>query len=170
LLYVAGSSGGGELSLLPLAGDRKPVTLLSGAQAGPGQLSPDDRWVAYFSTETGGREVYVRPFPSGGGRWTVSTDGGTEPRWRGNGKEIFYVNRQQQIVAAEVTAVADAFQVGERRPLFTIQRSGVRYSYDVSPDGQRFLVNTRIDNQTPQSVLTVIVNWPGTLRQRAAVK
>ena len=170
LLYVSGTSGGGELSLLPLAGDRKPVTLLSGARAGPGQLSPDDRWVAYFSSETGGREVYVRPFPSAGGQWAVSTDGGTDPRWRSDGKEIFYVSRQQQIVAVEVTAMADALQVGERRPLFTIQRSGVRYSYDVSPDGQRFLVNTRIDDQTPQSVLKVIVNWPGTLKQRAAAK
>jgi hypothetical protein len=69
-----------------------------------------------------------------------------------------------------VTAVSDAFQVDEVRTLFTVQRSGTRYSYDVSPDGQHFLVNTRIDNQTPQSLLTVVVNWPGTLRQRAAVK
>jgi Tol biopolymer transport system component len=164
LLYVSGLAGAAELSLLSLTGDRKPVTLLSGGQAGPGQLSPDDRWVAYFSAESGRRDVYVRPFPSGGGKWIVSTDGGSEPRWRSDGKEIFYVNRQAQIVAAEVTTVADAFQVGEVRPLFTVQRTGVRYSYDVSPDGRRFLVNTRIDSQTAQSVLTVIVNWPGTLK------
>jgi eukaryotic-like serine/threonine-protein kinase len=165
LLFVGGTQGAAVLSVLPLSGERKPVTYLTGREAGPGQLSPDNRWIAHFSGESGRTEVYVTPYPNRGGKWRVSTDGGTQPRWRSDGKEIFYVNRESKIVAAEVTAQGDGFQVEAVRPLFGIRGGGARYAYDVSPDGQRFLVNKRIEDHSPSSPLTVVVNWPAALRR-----
>jgi serine/threonine protein kinase len=164
LLFVGGTQGAAVLSVLPLSGERKPVTYLAGREAGPGQLSPDNRWIAYFSGESGRAEVYVTPYPNRGGKWRVSTDGGTQPRWRSDGKEIFYVNRESKIVAAEVSAQGDGFQVETVRPLFGIRGGGTRYAYDVSPDGQRFLINKRIEDHSPSSPLTVILNWSAALK------
>jgi Tol biopolymer transport system component len=165
LLFVAGTASAAELSVLPLTGDHKPVTYLSRGEAGPGQFSPDSRWIAHTSSESGRSEVYVSPHPNRGGKWLVSTTGGgTQPRWRRDGKEIFYVGNSSKIFAAEVTAQGDAFQVGAVRPLFDIRIYATRYAYDVSPNGQRFLVNTRIENQARLSTpLTVVVNWPAAL-------
>jgi len=108
-------------------------------------LSPDGRWVAYESTETGDNEVYVRPFPDvNGGKWQVSTGGGINPVWAHSGREIFYVDGKGQMVAAQVQTQS-GFRVGERRPLFsTADRqlfATANYaSWDVGPDDQRFLM------------------------------
>src|SRR5262249_11538165 len=164
IMFVQGtSSGSGMLSLLPLTGDRKPTVLLNPGAAGPGQLSPDNHWISYFSNESGRQEVYVMRYPNRGGKWLVSTNGGAAPRWRSDGKEIFYVSADSKVMAAEVNGESDAFQVGAVRSLFGIRPASARYAYDVSPDGQHFLVNTPLEDRSPSSPLTVVVNWPATL-------
>jgi Tol biopolymer transport system component len=126
------------------------------------QLSPDGRWVAYASNETGSMEIYVSPFPSVNGKWQVSDGGGQEPRWRQDGKELFYVSADGKMMSVGVTTGA-SFKAGTPVTLFqTHRRQPVSaqdaFSYDVSSDGQKFLIITRMDevSAAPPSVL---LNW-----------
>jgi eukaryotic-like serine/threonine-protein kinase len=126
------------------------------------QFSPDGRWVAYASNETGSREIYVSPFLSANGKWQVSNGGGQEPKWRKDGKELFYVSADGKMMAVAVTTGSN-FKAGAPIALFqTHRRQPVSAqdfaSYDVSGDGQRFLIATRVDepNSAP---LSVLLNW-----------
>jgi len=125
------------------------------------RLSPDGRWLAYASDESGDWEVYVRPFPEGRGKRLVSTGGGSQPLWRGDGKELFYVAADNRIVAVPILA-GQTFATGERQPLFATRIPPVlppwRTEYAVSPDGQRFLVNS-IMPETERTPITIAVNW-----------
>jgi Tol biopolymer transport system component len=127
------------------------------------QFSPDGRWMAYASNETGSWEIYVSPFPSANGKWQVSGAGGQEPRWRQDGKELFYLSAEGKMTAVAVAPGA-GFKAGSPVALFqtTHRRQSIsaqdRFSYDVSGDGQRFLINTKVDepNSAP---LSIILNW-----------
>jgi eukaryotic-like serine/threonine-protein kinase len=126
------------------------------------QFSPDGRWLAYASNETGGWEIYVSPFPSGAGKWQVSSAGGQEPRWRQDGKELFYVSAEGKMMALAVTAGA-SFKADSPVALFqTHRRPPVSlpdvFSYDVSGDGQRFLILTKVD-EANAAPLSVLLNW-----------
>ncbi len=105
-------------------------------------MSPDGRWIAYESNETGRDEVFVRPFPNtGDGKWQVSIAGGTAPLWAHSGQELCYLNGHAERVAAEVVPTP-AFSVGERRPLFSVAqyfRGPNARHYDITPDDQRFV-------------------------------
>src|SRR6266704_2131102 len=110
-----------------------------------GQISPDGKWVAYASNESGDWEIYVTTFPAASGKWQVSRGGGMEPRWRGDGKEIFYIGAKTTFTAVPVNSEG-TFSTGNPTPLFHTQlRAQVSstdlFNYDVSKDGQRFLVN-----------------------------
>ena len=125
------------------------------------QFSPDTKWVAYSSNETGNWEVYVSPFPSGTSKWQVSRGGG-EPRWRRDGKELFYLSAEGKMMAVPVR-LGTSFEAGSPLVLFqTHLRQPISaqdvFSYDVTGDGQKFLVNTKVDepNATP---LSIILNW-----------
>src|SRR6266436_4137218 len=104
--------------------------------AGRPRLSPDGRWVAYQSNESQQNEIYVAPFPGPGGKRQISTSGGTFPRWRRDGQEIFYIAPDGRLAAAELNIKGSTIEVGQVRPLGVL----VLASYDVSADGQRFLV------------------------------
>ncbi len=126
------------------------------------QFSPDGRWMAYASNETGSWEIYVSPFLSGNGKWQVSRGGGQEPRWRQDGKELFYVSADGKMMAVAVTA-ATTFEAGSPAALFqTHRRQPVSttdvFSYDVSADGQKFLIATRVD-EANAAPLSVLLNW-----------
>jgi Tol biopolymer transport system component len=126
------------------------------------QFSPDGRWMAYASNETGGMEIYVSPFLSANGKWQVSSAGGTEPRWRKDGKELFYRSAEGKMTAVAVTTGA-RFEVGSPVALFQTHRrqpvsSQDVFSYDVSGDGQRFLIATKVD-ETNAAPLSVLLNW-----------
>jgi len=126
------------------------------------QFSPDGRWLAYASNETGGWEIYVSPFPSGAGKWQVSSAGGQEPRWRQDGKELFYVSAEGNMMALAVTAGA-SFKADSPVALFqTHRRPPVSlpdvFSYDVSGDGQRFLILTKVD-EANAAPLSITLNW-----------
>jgi serine/threonine protein kinase len=132
------------------------------------QFSPDGRWVAYSSNESGSMEVYVTPFPSGNGMWQVSTGGGQEPRWRRDGKELFYLSRDSKMMAVPVSAGA-SFESGSPVALFQTHRrqpisSQDIFSYDVSADGQRFLIATKVD-ESNAAPLTVLLNWTSALEK-----
>ncbi len=137
-----------------------------------GQFSPDGRWVAYASNESGKWEVYVVPFDDSGagpgGKWQVSNGGGRQPRWRRDGKELFYLAPDNRLMSVEVKGGA-AFEAGPPVPLFqTRPRDPIsaedRYSYDVAPDGQRFLINAEIEQKA--APMSIILNWTAELKQR----
>jgi dipeptidyl aminopeptidase/acylaminoacyl peptidase len=132
------------------------------------QFSPDGRWIAYASNETGSWEIYVSPFPSGRGKWQVSSAGGQEPTWRQDGKELFYVSAEGKMMAAAVMAGA-SFKAGSPVALFQTHRrqpvsSQDQFSYDVSGDGQRFLVITKVD-EANAAPLAITLNWASDLEK-----
>ncbi|MBI2186927.1 MAG: serine/threonine-protein kinase [Acidobacteria bacterium] len=135
------------------------------------QFAPDGRWIAYVSNVSGRSEIYVQPFPDATGRWQISTAGGNEVRWRGDGRELYYVAPDGTIMATPVAlgASGEPPQVGMPMPLFkpditAVARSGIGngHQYAVTLDGQRFLVITTTD-QTGLSPITVLVNWTAQL-------
>ena len=171
ILYVRfpGGSTVDHLWVLPLFGDRKPFPFLQTPfNETHGQFSPDGHWIAYQSSVSGRAEVYVAPFPGPGGKWQISTVGGRFPRWRRDGKELFYLAPDNRLMAATVNGQGSAFEVGAVRPLF---QAGTRtagdpaaYPYDVSAGGQRFLVNTFLD-QAAQAPITIVQNWTAGLKR-----
>jgi Tol biopolymer transport system component len=167
ILYRAsvGQTGRG-LFLLPLSGDHKPVRFLSTKfEEGFGQFSPDGRWVAYRSDESGRNEVYVVPFPGPGGKWQISTAGGSLPRWRHDGTEIFYLAPDNKLMAATVNGKGTNFEVGAIKPLFETRIAmGGRYRYAVSADGQQFLITT-VQEQAASAPITVVLNWTAGLKK-----
>jgi Tol biopolymer transport system component len=151
---------------LPLSGDRKPISLLQTPfRELDAVFSPDGRWIAYTSDESGRDEVYVTPFPGPGRKWQVSTSGGILPRWSGTGKEVFFDGPGERIMTAVVNARGDTFQVGPTQPLFEIRPQRPGNVFDVMPDGQRFLVNTAAQVQSA-APLTLVVNWPADLKKK----
>ena len=134
-----------------------------------GQFSPDGKWVAYASNETGKWEIYVTSFPDARGKWQVSTGGGGEqPRWRGDGKELVYLSSDGKVMAAPVTAGANfdagtpvvLFQGTPRQPV----SSRDLFVYDVSRDGQRLLINTQV-RQAETVPMSVVLNWTAKLNK-----
>jgi eukaryotic-like serine/threonine-protein kinase len=165
ILYVVTTGAPDALFVLPLSGDRKPVPFLKTQfNVGFGQFSPDGKWVAYVSDESGKNEVYVAPFPGPGGRWQISTAGGIRPRWRRDGTEIFYLAPDNKLMAAAVNGKGSSFEVDAVKPLFQTRATGIRYSYDVSADGQRFLINTTPE-QTSSAPITIVLNWTAGLKK-----
>jgi Tol biopolymer transport system component len=162
-----GSPTGGDLGVLPLSGDRKgSLFLQTPFNEYEGRFSHDGRWIAYTSNESGRSEVYVTPFPQPSGKWQISTAGGTSPRWRRDGKEMYYLAPDNRLMSALVSGEGSAFQVGVVRPLFeTHPRLGPGATYDVSADGQRFLVNTTAARETTPTPLTLVVNWTAGLKK-----
>jgi Tol biopolymer transport system component len=156
---VSGPTGN-DLFVLPLTSDKKPIPFLN-TQFNEifGQFSPDGRWIAYSSNESGRNEVYVASFPGPGGKWQVSTAGGEYPRWRRDGAELFFFSTDYKLMAAAVNARGSDFQVGAVDPLFQARPViGFRYPYGVSPDGQRFLINT-LPERSASPPLTAVLNW-----------
>ena len=168
--YVIGSvpqqSTGDDLWLIPLGGDKKPVKFL-GAPSDQmhGNFSPDGHFVAYDSNESGRFQVYVQTFPLSDRKWQVSTDGGYEPRWRADGREIYYLSEERKLMAVSV-GTAPAF--GVPKVLFqTRVPEGVtsrRTHYVPNRDGQRFLINTQTGDLLPNPI-TVVLNWQAELRK-----
>ena len=128
-------------------------------------LSPDGRFLAYESNESGQHEVYVQPFPRGGGKRQVSTNGGRQLRWRGDSKEVFYVEGDT-LVAVSVTT-GPTFSVGSPRRLFDAQDAfvGRGHRYDVSADGQRFVMVETLE-EPPPPLIRVVENWFAEFRDR----
>jgi Tol biopolymer transport system component len=166
IIFSAASLGSGtDLWVLPL-GDRERPSKLIGSPADEmhGNFSPDGRLVAYTTNESGRFEVYVETFPRSDRKWPVSTNGGYQPRWRADGREIYYLSNDRQLMAV---AVGTGPSFGIPKALFESRTAGVvtanRTQYVPSRDGQRFLVNMSTD--TPVSPITVVFNWTATLKK-----
>jgi len=139
---------------LPLSGERKPMPIVQTPfNESDAHLSPDGRWIAYVSDESGRDDVFVRSFPAADAKWMISANGGTRPRWRADGRELFFVSRDGMMMAVSIEG-RPQIQLASARPLFHIQRAS---DYAVSPNGQ-FLV--QVPHDTPDSrELHVVLNW-----------
>jgi dipeptidyl aminopeptidase/acylaminoacyl peptidase len=167
-----------DLWALPLTGERKPFPVVQTSfDEIEGQFSSDGRWLAYASNESGRYEIYVRPFPDAGGKWQVSTGGGSQPRWGPDGKELFYVAPDNRLLAVPLRLApeARAVEVGAPVVLFptrlasggaTIAAASInaRAQYAVARDG-RFLMNVAADDAVT-SPITVVLNWQSGLAAR----
>ena len=156
-----------DLWVLPLEGERKPVPYLQTEfSESQGQFSPDSRWVAYVSNESGREEIYVQPYPADGGKWQVSTDGGTQPRWRADGKELFYLTVDSKVMAADIQA-GETFRAGVPRLLFQAPEVNpilpeTVFHYDVADNGRRFLIDVVAEN-TERTPVTIVLDWQAEL-------
>lgn len=166
LIYAQINQGtGADLFALPIGQSDKPPLVLAQTQAteDQGQFSPDGHWVAYTSNESGLSEIYVIPFPpvQNGGRWMVSRGGGVQPRWRRDGKELFYISQDWKMMAVDVTA-SSSFHSDTPHALFDTEMLdiGIRtgpMSWDISRDGNRFLIISDSSQETPS--MNLILNW-----------
>jgi Tol biopolymer transport system component len=177
IVYMVRTPKADDIWALPVSnekgGDKKAIPLLqSEFSKRQAQISPDERWLAYTSVESGRPEIYVVPFTLAAkpdskpvaGKWTVSRAGGTQPRWRGDGKELFYVAPDGKLMAVEIKATAAAFDHGAPQALFGLHSeiqplSTASSGYVVAPDGKRFLVVTGPSVAAQAPPLTVVVNW-----------
>ena len=164
LLYSeADPKAGRHLWVLPMTGnDRKPMQVAKTPfDELNGQFSPDGRWVAYEASESGRFEIVVQPFPMASGKCQVSTGGGTQPRWRADGKELYFIAPDGKLMAASVTASGATFAAGTPVPLFSaspVPGAGTnKQEYMVSRDG-RFLINQPVESFTTTPI-TLILNW-----------
>ena len=162
-----------DLSVLPLE-DRKPIPFArTPFFEGQGQFSPDSRWIAYVSDESGNPEIYVTPFPVTAGRGTViiSQGGGYQPRWRGDGKELFYFSGDGNLMAVSITSSespSGVFKAGIPTRLFQAPivaggRATNVHRWDVTGDGERFLISTVAQGTMPP--ISVVLNWQADLKQ-----
>ncbi len=147
-----------DLWVLPMKGERKPVVFLrTDFDEREGVFSPDSKWIAYASDESRRFEVYVQPYPAPGAKSQVSKDGGARPRWRRDGKEIYWLTESGTLLAAEVTA-GPAFQSATPQRLFETRIASLSERYAVSADGKHFLLPLPVESDANRP-LTVVQNW-----------
>jgi Tol biopolymer transport system component len=164
--YAEGQ-GTRSLWILPTSGGGKVIPFSpAGSEAITPRFSPDGRFIAYAVSDGTNRNIYVASFPDGASRWQVSLAGGEEPRWRADGREIFFLAPDNTLMVAKLTVRGAEFEVGERTPLFrTDLAPSVSWRYDVARDGQRFLVNTS-SGQERRTPITLVINWTERLAKR----
>ena len=154
IVYAVTTTTGLDLRALPLSGERTPFDVARSSFVEiNARFSPDNRWVAYQSTETGQSEIHVQPFPGPGPKVQVSVGGGALPRWRRDGGELFYLAPDRRLMAVPVSQRSSSLETGPPRALFTMATTS---SYEPSPDGQRFLVTAIVSAASP---ITVVLNW-----------
>jgi Tol biopolymer transport system component len=159
ITYSAGDENGkSKLWAVQLFGDRKPFNVPSSFDMRQGRFSPDGRWLAYVSDESGSDEVYVQAFPGGEGKWQVSTHGGVNPLWRRDGRELNYISPDNKLMAVPVATSGSSLQLGTPVILLNTGRRGT-YNVAIAPDG-RFLMPWREEGE-PIVPMKVVVNWAG---------
>jgi serine/threonine protein kinase/Tol biopolymer transport system component len=159
VVSVLGDDGIWSTWIAPVDGSQKPYRYNSSAfTEGWLEVSPDGRWMAYMSTESGDDQLYVATFPEFKGKWQVSTDNGDRPHWRADGKELFYLDRDDNIMAAAVDGSGPSFRIGKISTLFKIKAARPGNIYDVWGDGQRFVVNASRSTGS-ESNITLVQSW-----------
>jgi Tol biopolymer transport system component len=159
-----------DLWVFPLTGGQKQFPVLKTPfDERQGRFSPDGRWIAYASNESGPWQVYVRSFPDSGGKWQVSTNGGGQPQWRGDGRELFYVSADRKLMAVDVNGNGPTFDAGTPKELFVLRIQavglpGLRNYYAASKDGRRFLV-AKVPGDPAASPTAVVLNWTADLKR-----
>ena len=174
--YILDPKTSTDLWALPLTGDRKPFPVAQTVSSeNHAQISPDGRWIALNSDESGPSQIYVKPFPSGQGKWQASTTFGIFPRWRRDGKELFYMESTDggRMMSVDVKATGDAMVFSQPHVLFDSGYYNINHStnwlaYDVSQDGQRFLIarpEGTLTNPIEDTPMTVVLNWTAGLKK-----
>ena len=180
LIFFANSpKSGDDIWVMPVDGDHKPFPFLRTQYGEFGaRLSPDGRWIAYLSNESGTREVYVKKFfpePDGGasaaaGKWIVSRGGSAGMiHWRKDGKELYYLSADSKVMAVDVTTMPD-FHSGTPKPLFTLSQAFLRRSgtpgnlADIASDGKRFLFALPVEQNQPDDI-KLVLNWEAGLKK-----
>jgi eukaryotic-like serine/threonine-protein kinase len=162
----AAKEGGYHIWAISLHGDEKPFAIVQdGFDEGYPSVSPDGKWMAYQSNETGRREIYITAFPGGGAKWQVSSNGGIIPKWRRDGKELFFLDPTDNLMAVDVNLAGGAPRMGTARALF--QAVGIQRdfgAYDVTADGKKFLINSG-NLREGSDPFTLVVNWPAELNK-----
>ena len=152
--------------MLTLGDERQPTLFL---QTSHGERyavpSPDGRWIAYQSNDSGRDEIFVTPFPGSGRKWQVSADGGIQPSWRKDGKELFYISPDSKLMSVEVRPGEASFETGQVTLLFDVTHRAGGISYAVHPDGERFLVIQDVRSEA-SSALTLVINWTADLNKK----
>jgi eukaryotic-like serine/threonine-protein kinase len=163
VFHEAGPQGY-DISIMDTASKTVTPFLRTPFNEAQGRLSPDGRWLAYTSDESGRPEVYVQPFPATGAKSSVSTSGGSQPAWRGDGRELFYIAADRTLMAVDVQSGGSGLDVGVPHGLFRTNTPAYAapyyHYYSVSGDGQRFLVNT-LGREGANPPITVVINWSG---------
>jgi eukaryotic-like serine/threonine-protein kinase len=159
ILYeIPGANTGEDLWVAPQFGDRKPFPYLQTQfNESDGSFSPDGRWVAYVSDESGRNEIYVQAFPLSGTKFQISTGGGTEPTWRKDGTELFYLAADRNLMTVPIKLGA-TLEAGAPKSLFPITVTEQNHSFAVANDGQRFLIGTGAGGEKALP-MTVVLNW-----------
>ena len=162
-------TGSADIWLLPLTRERKPAILLEGPrQQSHAQVSPNGRWLAYYSNETGRQEVFVESFPPGAGKWQISVDGGLFPRWRGDSRELYFMSLVSggKMMAVDIVSDRAALEYGTPKELFNTEYvnlahpPGMPYhAYSVSPNGQQFLIPRLAFTNLEAARIAVVLNW-----------
>ena len=146
------------MRIFPLQGGSEPyVFLRTPYTEQEGIFSPDDKWIAYETDEMGRMEVFVRPFPVREGKWRISTDGGRRPRWRNDGRELYFQSAGNTVMAAEIKMERDRLEVVQVQPLFQLPGANTEL-LDVSGNGQEFLVLVPLA-EAGKTPLSLITNW-----------
>jgi Tol biopolymer transport system component len=154
-------SSGMDLMVIPLGQQEKPFLFVNTRfSEDNARFSPDGRWVVYQSDESGKTEIYVRPFPTGGGKWQISNSGGERPIWSSEGKRIFYNRSGGMLMSVEVHVAGTSFSSGSPTKVFEIPRRAI---FDVSKDGSKFLVAAIAAGPTSLPV-TIVTNWDKNLK------
>jgi Tol biopolymer transport system component len=167
LLYMNQSSPGPTLWIHETAPGKNDYQLLkTNFDESAGKFSPDGHWLSYISEETGRPEVYVVPYPELNGKWQVSTAGGSQARWRGDGKEIVFVSPEGKLMSVAIATSGSTFKAESPKVLFDTRIVSISrdwWQYDMTVDGKKFLINTRIDHA--QEPITLYANWPAEVRK-----
>jgi Tol biopolymer transport system component len=158
LLYASQTATTGrDIWSLPLFGDRRPFAVVRTAfEETIARFSPDGRWIAFQSNETGRNEIYVQPFPGPGGKSQISTAGGTEPRWRRNGRELYYLSTDSRLMSVGLTVTDQTRMSAVPEALFSLPAILAGAEYEAAPDGQRFLFTAITRDASP---ITILLNW-----------
>jgi len=160
IMHEVGSGKPSEIWAAPLSGGGKPFPVVTGPSHNAlGRVSPDGKWIAYTGAETGRSEIYIQDFPPKGGKWQISTEGGEWPAWRADGRELF-CRQGSKMMSVEVKTNAGKLEAGIPKPLFDAPRSRLPFpTFDVSADGQKFLLVVSADETGTSHPITVVLNW-----------
>jgi Tol biopolymer transport system component len=165
LISQLNTKTGFDLALFSLEDHKMRMLLQTPYNESAARFSPDGKWFAYSSNESGKQQVYVLPLSGNRGKWQVSTEGGIRPHWSRDGKVVYYISTDSKMMAVDVSARGDVFNAGAPRVLFPVKLKAIPgNAFDPTPDGKRFIINTPAE-QAEVIPLTLVQNWTAALKK-----